>query len=110
VSNQIFTLEDPQGFVIPPPVEYLEMIQTARREAPVEGKQFRKTRSARAGGKITVGLSLFPEKGPQRPNFASEPRGPDEWAEWNRFRGEKSLRQRRNAKLLTARKSSKCPR
>jgi hypothetical protein len=106
VSHQIFTLEDPQGFVIPPPVEHLEMIQATRREPPVEGRQCKSTRSARAAGRMAPELTLFPEKGPHRPNFASEPRGYDAWAEWNRFRGEKSFRQRRNAKLLTTGRST----
>jgi hypothetical protein len=57
------------------------MIQMTRREAPGEGRQFRKKGSARANGTMTIGLSMFPEKGLHRPNFASEPRGSDEWAE-----------------------------
>jgi hypothetical protein len=95
--HPIFTQRDPQGFVIPPPVEHLMMIQMAGGGLPVSRRALPPLRRP-LNTAAAVSLNLFPETGPQRPNF---PVG-DEWSSWNRFRGERLLKQRREAKILTA--------
>jgi hypothetical protein len=97
-SHAIFTQRDPQGFVIPPPVEHLEMIQMARGRTPARRRALPPLRQP-LNTAAAVSLNLFPETGPQTPNF---PVG-DEWSSWNRFRAEGLLRQRRAAKILNAR-------
>jgi hypothetical protein len=97
-SHPIFTQRDPQGFVVPPPVEHLEMIQMAGRGLPAKRRPLPPLRQP-LNTAAAVSLNLFPETGPQRPNF---PIG-DEWSSWNRFRAERLLKQRRTAKILTTR-------
>jgi hypothetical protein len=115
VSHGIFSRQDAQGFVIPPPREHLEMLQrTSGTYAVVEPpKKLVKrvpTRSSETrGSNPELGLNLFSAKGPQVANFGWRPKEYNEWVGWNRFRGEGFWKERRGAKLLVTRKQVKKP-
>jgi hypothetical protein len=118
VDYQIFSQRDSQGFVVPPPPDHFEFVQTARALGTVSPtrESRRSTRKTLTTSKVVnkrmiadLALNLFPRNGPQQPNFRSTPKDYNEWALWNRYRGIEQLRERRGARLLTSDRALKTP-
>jgi hypothetical protein len=122
ISHRIFSQKDAQGFVVPPPLEHFHQLQLTSIGQVAEPASVPKPRSPtplrpayRRGRPVATAmdltLSLFPKDGPQISNFGQRPaaRELNEWAAWNRFRGESLFSQRRGARLLLARKAIKRP-